>query len=181
VSRYWRASFPANFSQHRFKQDAFPGSPESEIWPVSNDLGCMIIWWCIRCRSIAIQRNSKPRANVVDFDRQKLRMVSLGTAPSKASMLGLPGSLSMNQGHRYRILAFPQVVDKRWTGPLVVATVVNHFVAVFGLFCSAHFSPKLGGFLEIEGRFSSLFLHFLKSRAACGSRKYVVFPSKLEA
>ena len=118
---------------------------------------------------------------MVGFNRSKLRMVSLGTAPSKASMLGLPGSLSMNQGHRYRILAFPQVVDKRWIGPLVVATVVNHFVAVFGLFCSAHFSPKLGGFLEIEGRFSSLFFHFLKSRDACGFKKSLAFPSELAA
>ena len=96
-------------------------------------------------------------------------------------MLGLPGSLSMTQGAPLLHLCFPQVVNKRRIGPFVVATVVNHFIAVFGLFCSAHFLTRLVGFLEIEGRFSSLFLHLLKSRDACGSKEYIVFPSELAA
>ena len=40
-------------------------------------------------------------------------------------------------------------VNKRWVALFVIATIVNHFVPISGLFCSGHFLTSLGALFEI--------------------------------
>ena len=82
---------------------------------------------------------------------------------------------------RYARTTARLVVYKRRIAPFVIATVANHFIAIFGLFCSAHFLNSLGASFEIAGRFSNLFLHFLKLLNIYGPKKSLSFPSGLAA